>query len=603
MNNRERTIIHRFFNTQRTSTAQFERPFVDRCATKKVYPSYYACEVSTKSKSNVLYIYDTPVAAVFPGRITGTNKEPAKDVVVVSSFIGSRTNKCSSYFCGTRMSADCWEMLKSIPHQDYEIVTVLGPLPEPDYKHSPYNKELPQAERRQDLITYLGKIMQAHADNVLTFVMNNVKAKRRLNNHTTSMSTKENAWYATKCMQAFDDAKAAFGCQPKKLCNCIEKYRSKCASVVATAMAQLRKDNPKLFTTSMQYVASTFEEYDARVQMEYDLTQCPMFGSILPPTKDQFDRTRCETDRDAMLVRLRHNIMDDSRENGALTHAEYLTKLAVPIVNKYMGTSLLKVKRYTMAQLIDNIFPIDLYNPAESVVACICLCQPHKIYGSTLNLRYLSDGTDTAQVVIAKKTDADGNEIYYADKVVTGRGASIAGAQALRAAAVIGKLFLTDPSKIDKSIHVGCYTVHPSNKGDEFLRIGCHRFNKDTVSSIVSVLSMSEDAMKDLRSQQDLALQYKSQARQIEPSEVKELEGYQEALKEVREKLAEVENGPNSYKNLRREYKRKCFNNIKKRIQVIMDYDDAHQTAHTEDVMLTLQYVNDAIKELECTQE
>lgn len=66
MNNRERSLIHCFFNTRRTSAAQLERPFYDRLASKTVRTEYCTISATTMTKSNVLYVYDTPVAAVFP---------------------------------------------------------------------------------------------------------------------------------------------------------------------------------------------------------------------------------------------------------------------------------------------------------------------------------------------------------------------------------------------------------------------------------------------------------------------------------------------------------------------------------------------------------
>lgn len=596
MNNNERSLIHRFFNTQRTSAAQLERPFFDRCISKTVRDNFCISTVHAMTRANVLYIYDTPVAAVFPGRLVGNNKEDAKDVVVVSEFFASRQYRSPKYFSSLTLAADCREVMKSVPKREYEIITILGPIPEPNYKHSPYDKDPEPAERRQDLITYFGQIMKAHADMVLTYAGDAFGNTRANDSYSSKITRKEWSRTANRFMQSFEKAKLAFGYKPKRLYDYIEKNRAKCAAVVDTAMAQLKKDNPELFTTKLKYVAASWEEYDERRNMENTLTRSPMYRDIQQPTVDHFGRSRCEVEREAQNVRLAYDLWSDLAD-GNRTHAEYLVKLADPIVTKYMSKSLLKVKRYGIVQLEENIFPIDLNDPAETVVACVCLCQPHE---TCRRVRMRGDGTDSARVVVNRHVDEDGNVTYCAEKITTGRGAMIYGEKALRAAAVLGKLYLTDPKKIDKSVHLGCFTVYPySERGDKALHIGCHSFNRDTVQHVVHDLCLDSEGLKTLYEQHEQELRYKEQARIIEPDEVKELEGYEKALKEVREKLAEVENGPNSYANLRREYKRKCFNDIKERVQAIMDYDDEHMVEHSADLLLQLRQVNDAIAELE----
>lgn len=597
MNNNERSLIHRFFNTQRTAVAQLERPFSDRCVTKTVRENFCVYSVHAMTKSNVLYIYDTPVAAVFPGRLVGNSKEGAKDVVVVSEFFASRQYRSPKYFSSLTLAADCREVVRSVPEREYEIITVLGPIPEPNYKHSPYRRDLEPTKRRQDLITYFGQIMKAHADMVLNYandVFDVMRGKSR--SYSSKMTRKEWSRTADRFMQSFEKAKLAFGYKPKRLYDYIEKSRAKCAAVVDTAMAQLKKDNPELFTTEMKYVASSWEEYDERRNMENMLMRSPMYYDIQQPTTDQFGRSYCVEERHAQSVRLSYDLWDDLPD-GNRTHAEYLVKVADPIVTKYMSKSLLKVKRYGTNQLEYNIFPIDLNDPAETVVACVCLCQPHE---TCRRVRMRGDGTDSAKVVVSKDVDEDGNATYYTERITTGRGATISGERALRAAAVLGKLYLTDPKKIVTSFHLGCFTVYPYNShGDQALHIGCHSFNRDTVQQVVHDLCLDSDGLKTLYEQHELERSYKAQARIMEPDEIKELEGYEDALKEVREKLAEVENGPNSYANLRREYKRKCLNDLKERVRVIMDYDDEHMVEHSAELLLQLRQVNDAIAELE----
>ena len=598
MNNRERSLIHCFFNTQRTSAAQLERPFYDRYSSKTVCSNYCTISATTKTRSNVLYIYDTPVAAVFPGRLVGRNKEDAKDVVVVSEFFESRKYRNPKYFSSTSLASDCRAVVMAVPTREYEVITILGPLPEPNYKHSPYNRELDPAKRRQDLIAYFGRIMQAHADMVITFVKETLLSDTRAGTgYSSHVTRKEWSRKANRFLQSFDQAKTAFGYKPKRLYDYIEKSRVKCAAVMDTAMARLKKDEPGILTTSFKYVASSWEEYDKRQAMENALIRSPMYHSIQYLTTDPFGIPRNEVEHKAHLVRLYYDLWDEL-EDGDRTRAEYLVKVADPIVDKYMHSSLFQVKRYGSEQLsADKVFPIDLNDPAETVVACICLCKPHEICRSA---RMRGDGTDSAKVVVGKNVDGAGNATYYAAKVTTGRGAVVSGEKALRTAAVVGKLYLTHPKKLDKSVHVGCFTVYPYNsKEDKALRIGCHRFNRDTVQSVVHDLCLSSDELGKIYERHERESRYKAQARIMQPDELKDLEGYQEALKEVREKLAEVENGPNSYANRRREYKRKCFNDIKDRIQEIMEYDDVFMVDHTAELLLQLRQVNDSIAELD----